>query len=420
MDLPRLSRIVYLADDASLYLIAGGQGMRLSSEAAGPWLKQGVFVVTREDLGPQGYGIELLDEVGSLSRIKHLPGRHDQKSHGRWAAQRPGVASTHGTEQEVGVVSTHSDVASALSAKNSSSNAADLRVVKKGKQVQVISGRSQEEVDALREKVKSTKAAHPEDPRSPKEREEQKKALLRHLNSGVPARSFLELDVSWEGTKQVEQQLAKELARETGMLEKETLRALEAWTSSSNDTQLPSLTMQSDAAKVFNVPLSSWQKTQLQKTLQAREQALSRNRSISPWGPLSFPFSSSWDVSSPQRTPESVEKSEKLLKTMYKRTQEQLKAAGITHIEVYRGVGKGPELPSRKTGARVTRRGNVLESWTVSRSVAEYFGPVIVRTVVPVERVLSTCRTGFGSLPEHEVVVIGGVDDVVEIIRTSG
>ena len=411
-------QVFELLEDRQLYLVVGSQATLLPRDEWDAWLKQGVLVLSREDLESPEYGIELVEET--RSQTKHLPGRHDQKSHGRWATQRPRAASTHRSEQEVGVVSAHSDVASALLAKNSSSNAADLRVVKRGKQVQMISGRSQGEVDALREKIKSTKAAHPEDPRSPKEIEEQREALLRHLNGGVPAQSFSDLDVSEEETQQAEQQLAKELAQETGMREREITHALEAWASSSNDTQLPSLMMQSDAAKVFNVSLSSWQKKQLQETLQDREYVLSMNWRIPPWGPRSFPFSSSRDVSSPQRTPKSVEKSEKLLKTMYKRTQEQLKAAGITHIELYRGVGKGSELPSRKAGARVTKRGNVLESWTASRSVAEDFGPVIVRTVVPVERVLSTCRTGFGSLPEHEVVVIGGVDDVVEVISTSG
>ena len=461
MDLPKLSRIVYLADDTSLYLIAGGQGMRLTPEEASPWLKQGVFVVTREDLGPQGYGIELLDGVGSLSRIKHLPGRHDQKSHGLWTVQKLGTINivgvraklavtmkfsapedamkfkqghpdaaklnvVHGPDgkyyvaykpgQEVEVVSTHPDVDSALSAKNSAPNAANLRVVRQGEQAEVRFGVSQEELNVLRRKVKAAGISHPQEPRTLEEKLRQQKALLQHLNGGVPVRSIPDINVSLEARQQAKERIVKNLTQATGLTEEEISNAIKSWASSSNDTHLPSLMMQADAGEMFGTPPSMWQRKQLQTALQDRERVLSKAKGIPPGDPFSFPFQSEGEASAKTRSTESVEKSRRFLKAMYDETQKRLKAAGITHIEVYRGVGEGTELPYAKVGARVRRRANALESWSASLAVADTFGPVVLRTIVPVERVLSTCRTGFGCLPEAEVVVIGGLDDVVEVV----
>lgn len=123
------------------------------------------------------------------------------------------------------------------------------------------------------------------------------------------------------------------------------------------------------------------------------------------------------------------------VQAQYDATQRRYAAAGITKVDLYRGMGwagSGPEqVPD---WAKVDGDANIalrpLSSWTLDRDTADQFGRntgqggiysraanVIIGATVPVERILATPRTGVGSLSDWEVVVLGGKTDVA--VRTS-
>lgn len=99
------------------------------------------------------------------------------------------------------------------------------------------------------------------------------------------------------------------------------------------------------------------------------------------------------------------------LRAMYEHTQDRLRKAGIEQVTLYRGVAD-ETLPRRST---VPFRSQPISSWTSERSIAEDFsgqsGRILVATF-PRERILSTARTGLGSLPEYEWTVLSGEGEV--------
>jgi hypothetical protein len=107
----------------------------------------------------------------------------------------------------------------------------------------------------------------------------------------------------------------------------------------------------------------------------------------------------------------------KILPAIYRNTQKAFAAKGLgpdDMITLFRGVklgGNGSSLA--KTGAKVVYHGNVLESWSVSYSVAKDFAKGSMGRVVcmkiPVRNILCTSRTGFGCLSEGEYVVIDNI-----------
>ncbi|MGV8972200.1 MAG: hypothetical protein ACOH10_07745 [Rhodoglobus sp.] len=125
------------------------------------------------------------------------------------------------------------------------------------------------------------------------------------------------------------------------------------------------------------------------------------------------------------------------LQAQYDLTQRRYADAGITEVTVYRGMGWSggsvssdfvdtPEWATIDGVATIPIR--PLSSWSVDRDTADQFARsngqgvtgqvnVVVGTTVPVERILSTPRSGFGALNEWEVVVIGGQLDVT--VRTN-
>jgi hypothetical protein len=115
-----------------------------------------------------------------------------------------------------------------------------------------------------------------------------------------------------------------------------------------------------------------------------------------------------------------------LLRTMYELTQDELREAGIHEIAVYRGLEHVPRgrlpawLRSHPSG-----RGPVemqpISSFSASENVALFFAghsggaddnSVVLTATVPVGRILSCARTGFGALHEYEYVVLQTDGDV--------
>ena len=108
-----------------------------------------------------------------------------------------------------------------------------------------------------------------------------------------------------------------------------------------------------------------------------------------------------------------------IIRAMYDKTQEELKAAGIESMVLYRGLQSATSaettLETKRHSLREEARldQSALASWSVSPSVAQDFTygkgsrGIVIAAVFPRERILSTAQTGFGCLFEGEVVVIG-------------
>lgn len=98
----------------------------------------------------------------------------------------------------------------------------------------------------------------------------------------------------------------------------------------------------------------------------------------------------------------------RFLREMYGNTQEQLKAAGITHIRLRRGMTLLQKPGVVGSWSQVALRpGN---SFTSHPPTSLKFGTTVIEADVPIERILGSARTGFGCLSEYEYVVLGGTD----------
>lgn len=140
---------------------------------------------------------------------------------------------------------------------------------------------------------------------------------------------------------------------------------------------------------------------------------------------------------------------EAFVQAMYDETQQMFEDAGITHVEVYRGVTIGfsgvtrkdvmdpSDLPAAMLRAQIdadsgsTDGGSLngvpvrlrsMSSFSSDRDVAEDFNEmqggadrsskaVVISTTIPVERVLATPGTGLGCLSESELVILGSGPD---------
>ena len=121
-----------------------------------------------------------------------------------------------------------------------------------------------------------------------------------------------------------------------------------------------------------------------------------------------------------------LNKQHAILRAMYDKTQEDLRGQGIERVELFRGIQLTSSVAGDwKSGDIVDMPQFPLTSWSVMPQTAGYFAEafehadtgVLVRTVVPASRVFSTARTGLGSLPEGEFVILGNVPgDTVEVL----
>jgi hypothetical protein len=111
------------------------------------------------------------------------------------------------------------------------------------------------------------------------------------------------------------------------------------------------------------------------------------------------------------------------LRTMYNNTQDQLAAAGVKELTLYRGQGHYKGL-SRDQEGEDTLKSRPIGSWTYDKAEGRKFanmnangpggkkGAVVFSATVPASRIVSCARTGFGCLGEKEVTILGGTDDV--------
>lgn len=248
----------------------------------------------------------------------------------------------------------------------------------------------------------------------------------------------------------IKAQVAKDLSEKTGIPEEDCADFVKQWAHSSNDDDMRSLAIQKDAAEEFGVKTSKFTRDKIGKVEEKSEMtdfkqslvkkygdpeapALSRSpeslKVYKEWSEK-YPGKSYFDVAKegykgPDKSPlMDSTKQKALLRSMYDKTQADLKEQGIKEVRLSRGV-KLDTSPGN-VGDTVGLDTNSLESWTVSRSVSGSFASgfkegqtgIVFEAVVPAERILSTPTTGFGCLTEGEVIVLGGVTgDTSEIVR---
>jgi len=224
--------------------------------------------------------------------------------------------------------------------------------------------------------------------------------------------------------------IVSSLSEASGLPYEEVNRIVAQWAQTSNDNDMRSLAMQLDAAREFNVPMSEWAKGRIADV----EEAIQEQLDLKIWGisdaerlaglrrdhPGWFELAPSQD----QR---------KLLRTMYDQTQADLAEAGLTDtVLLYRGVTFTKGLsPDWEEGDIVSIATNAMSSWSSDEGVAggfathmallgEDFG-AILEMEVPVSRILSTSRTGFGCFTEAEFLVLGSSEDEAKVLeRTIG
>lgn len=101
------------------------------------------------------------------------------------------------------------------------------------------------------------------------------------------------------------------------------------------------------------------------------------------------------------------------LKAVYASTQKVLRDSGVTEVTVARGVSffdPEPFVGGKFKQPQVDVRLRGLSSYTGSGTTAREFagGGMVIITKVPASQVMSTALTGFGTVGEAEVVVLGG------------
>jgi len=240
------------------------------------------------------------------------------------------------------------------------------------------------------------------------------------------------LAYSWRNSSSAERAAAKmkicqELAERTGMPEQEVSYTLRQWARTSNDEEMASLSLQADTAKEFALPVSEFTqgKIRSQKIAIQKESNRLQGLGLEPdeiqdalQGTEFAPLADS----STQRT---------LLRAMYQNTQQQLHKQGLSGddtVTLYRGV-KLPDLVAKnwQAGDIVSIDGNPLESWSVSVTAASDFamnprsGQTGVTLImdIPIKMIIGSATTGFGCLAEGEVVVLGSLGGVAEVMGTN-
>lgn len=95
----------------------------------------------------------------------------------------------------------------------------------------------------------------------------------------------------------------------------------------------------------------------------------------------------------------------RVVRVQYENTQEELKAAGIKEVAVWRGM----KVPTSLSWAVAGEHRVPLQpanSWTTNKSIASRFGRTYLKATFPAALILGTARTGFGCLNEEEFVIM--------------
>jgi len=221
-------------------------------------------------------------------------------------------------------------------------------------------------------------------------------------------------DVSQDTRARAKHELVTTLAERTGLDYEEVNKFVYQWSKSSNDEDMRSLMIQVASSEEFGIPLSDFTKgriAELEEKLKIFEQY-------------------HLDVGPELRPLMGMDRQKRLLRVMYDRTQEKLKEAGFKPddvIRLRRGVGLPVEVVKDwKRGGIKNIVGNPLESWSVGQEAAEYFARdatrrgqvgIVFEIDMPISSIISSARTGLGSLPEGEFVAVGSIPGEAKVIK---
>jgi hypothetical protein len=111
-----------------------------------------------------------------------------------------------------------------------------------------------------------------------------------------------------------------------------------------------------------------------------------------------------------------------MARAQYNNTQAYFKQRGIKEVYLYRGMDVIPSgVPAGPSAANITLRPASSFSTNYATSAQPNFSGgtkgLILSGTVPVERIMGTCRTGYGCLSEYEAVVLSGTDDIFDTCR---
>jgi SPP1 gp7 family putative phage head morphogenesis protein len=178
------------------------------------------------------------------------------------------------------------------------------------------------------------------------------------------------------------------------------------WAGTANDQDARSLAMQETAAKEFGIKgAAGWDLSGGPSGLSAEGRAERATEMRS-------------SIDADLKTNEPLYRD--FLRAQYDDTQKMFRDAGITKVELSRGFDIRPpdrglhdigftDPPSwAKNGDRTEVPLRPLSSFAYVAAKANNFGNWRFDAYVPISRILSTPRTGFGCLREKEVVVLGG------------
>lgn len=201
----------------------------------------------------------------------------------------------------------------------------------------------------------------------------------------------------------------KELAEDSGVSEEVIGDMIVQWGETSNDGDMRSLAIQQAASAEFGVPMSEWQKTSIQRVEERKAKASADV----------LADDKRFTVIAPQDQQRAV------LRTMYNNTQQRLAAEGYKpddKVILYRGFSprNSSSDDSYSLGEHINYQGNAIESWSVSKTSADGFGHggITLAMEVPIRNIVSTARSGFGTLWEGEFVVMGSIEgQVVEVVK---
>ena len=210
---------------------------------------------------------------------------------------------------------------------------------------------------------------------------------------------------SGESRPMVKQEIVENLAEGSGLAEEMVNMLVAKWADTSADEDRKALEMQAAAARVFGTEVTPY----VSETL----------------GVAKLLNEEGWPLSKKEM--------DGFVGAMYEHTQRRLAATGFKPsdtITLYRGIGFPRSRTDLSDGDVIDMRQNPLSSWSSAPSEAAKFAShfwgeqasVLIKMEVPVSAIAGTARTGFGSLPECEFIVVGGNDvghkaRVVKVIR---
>lgn len=299
--------------------------------------------------------------------VKHLQGQHDQLAHGRGGQYSQPVDSIYNLHED--------ETAKAF--------------IARGDNVHDLGTRARAKIDIVKE-ISGRLLADPT---------ARKEIARRILNVSVDAG-----DISSEDIDRVlssPQELARYVSdRQIRVASEDAVQqVLDGWASTSTDDSAHAIALQRIAAKEFGVSIGNLERN-LPKSWKAADEVIHTDGALMG----------------------------RVLRHMYKHTQEELVKAGIKEVTLSRGLHieekhvpkelSAPEaLGIRRRENTVHTVSNPISSYSVSLQLAERFArniknwdeiPVILVGRIPASRILSTARTGVGCLNEYEFVVLGG------------